>query len=321
MCIRDRDIPYITDANRFQNLSVYLPWTPETSALVGTPAESLPGVEPGRPRIQVHVHGGAWRDPRLTARSIEPTVAHAFSGTGRSAPIAAIASLNYTLSRFPTHPALPYDPIKDNHTDPSREAVHPQHVSDFLHGLALLRSFGLTDGSYVLSGHSCGACLSFQSILRPPRHYGLDHLPAAPIPAALIGLNGLYDLPELVTATGLGESHAHLRDDYEMFLSNAFGADQRAWPAASPARFDPAEVAEQVREGNAPRLVVLEQSAEDQLVPTRQRELLTAKLSEVDGLRVVEGNRCTGKHAAPWEQGDMIWESVQDVLRLLQQED
>ena len=102
-----------------------------------------------------------------------------------------------------------------------------------------------------------------------------------------------------MTATGLGESHAHLRDDCEMFLSNAFGADQRAWPAASPARFDPAEVAEQVREGNAPRLVVLEQSVEDQLVPTRWRELLTANLSEVDDTRVVEGRRCTGKHAAP----------------------
>jgi hypothetical protein len=28
--------------------------------------------------------------------------------------------------------------------DPAREAIHPQHVSDLLHGLALLRSMGLT---------------------------------------------------------------------------------------------------------------------------------------------------------------------------------
>jgi hypothetical protein len=51
------------------------------------------------------------------------------------------------------NPPLPYDAIKDNHTDLAREAVHPQHVSDVLRGLALLGSLGLTDGSYILSGH------------------------------------------------------------------------------------------------------------------------------------------------------------------------
>src|SRR5439155_11956886 len=109
-----------------------------------------------------------------------------------------------------------------------------------LHGLALLRSFGLTDGSYILSGHSCGACLSFQALMQPPGHYGLDYLPEAPRPAAQLGLNGLYDLPALVHE--LGPSHEHLGDDYELFLSNAFGTDQDRWPAVSPAHFDPAEI-------------------------------------------------------------------------------
>jgi kynurenine formamidase len=191
-------------------------------------------------------------------------------------------------------------------------------VSDVLHGLALLRSFGLTDQSYILSGHSCGASLAFQAVLQPPRHYGLEYLPDAPCPAALLGLNGLYDLPELVN--GLGASHEHLRDDYERLLSNAFGADKGKWPAASPARFDRAEIAERVRESKAPRLIVLDQSTEDQLVPMNQRQRLEANLSKVSGLRVVEGHRCTGKHAAPLEQGMMIWESLQDILGLLQEE-
>jgi kynurenine formamidase len=303
------DIPYVPRANRLQNLSVYLPATPETTRLVGTPAERLPASG----GYHVHIHGGAWRDPQLTARSIEPAVAHAFrDGPG---PIAAVASLNYTLSRFPTHPTLPYDPVEDHHADPAREAVHPRHVSDVLHGLALLRSFGLTDRSYVLSGHSCGACLAFQAVLVAPRHHGLGHLPDAPVPAAVLGLNGLYDLPALVT--GLGASHEHLRDDYAMFLSNAFGTDQDRWPAASPARFDPAEISARVRAGRAPDLVVLDQSAEDQLVPVNQKERFAAHLAGVSGLRVADGHRCTGRHAAPWEQGVMIWESVQDVLRLL----
>ena len=313
-----KNIPYAPDANRFQNLNVYLPRTPDTSNLVGVPANSLParGADSVSPQYHVHIHGGAWRDPELTSSSIEAAVAHAFSAPDVSAPITAIASLNYTLSQFPNHPTLPYDAIKDHHSDPAREAVHPQHVSDILHGLALLRSFGLADQSYILSGHSAGASLAFQAILQSPRHYGLENIPDAPCPAALLGLNGLYDFSALVN--GLGGSHEHLRDEYEMLLSNAFGADQQTWPAASPARFDPAEIVERVRAGKAPGLVVLDQSTQDQLVPMNQRQRLRANLSMVGDLRVVEGHRCAGSHAAPWVQGSMIWESLQDVLSLLQ---
>jgi kynurenine formamidase len=323
-----REIPYIPHANRLQNLSIYLPRTPETSALAGTPVRGLPdaGAQRTLPRYYVHVHGGAWRDPELTAASIEPTVAHAFSASDTAAPISAVASINYSLTQFnyappPTmaHPPTPYDAIRDNHADPAREAVHPQHVSDVLHGLALLRSYGLTDQSYILSGHSCGACLAFQAILQPPRHYGLDHLTDAPGPAAMLGLNGLYDLPALVD--GLGASHEHLRDDYARMLSHAFGPDQRTWPAASPAHFGPAEICGRVADGQAPRLVVLDQSTEDQLVPVSQRERFTARLGQVSGLRVAEGHRCTGQHAAPWEQGLMISESLQDIFRLLRDDE
>lgn len=314
-----RDIPYLPDANRLQNLSIYLPKTSETSRLIGTPASSLPTPDfPSLlPRYLVHVHGGAWRDPQLTSRSIEPAVAHAFCSTDESPPIIAIASINYTVSEFPTHPTLPYDAVKDDHSDPAREAVHPQHVSDVLHGLDLLRSLGLTNQSYILLGHSCGACLIFQAILEPPRHYGLEHIPEAPRPAALLGLNGLYDLPELVN--GLGAAHEHLRDEYEILLSHAFGADKGKWPAASPTRFDPGEIAKRVRDDNAPRLVMLDQSPEDQLVPMNQMQRLEAALTEVSGLRVVEGHRCSGAHAAPWEQGTMIWDSLRDLFGILQE--
>jgi hypothetical protein len=311
------DIPYFPHADRFQTLSIYLPRTPETLDLVGTAAARLPAAAPGSavPHYHVHIHGGAWRDPQLTSASIEPTVAHAFSGPAQ--PITAVASLNYRVSQFPTHPSLPYDAVRDNHADPAREAVHPDHVSDVLHGLALLRSFGLTDRSYILSGHSCGACIAFQAILQAPLHHGLE-LPDAPCPAALVGLNGLYDLPELTD--GLGDSHEHLRQEYGTLLSNAFGTDRTTWAAASPTRFDPADIARRVREGRAPRLIVLDQSSADMLVPMNQKERFAAHLRHVDGLRLVEGHRCSEGHAAPWERGDMIWESLQDILRLLHTE-
>ncbi|MEU9407488.1 hypothetical protein AB0E08_17665 [Streptomyces sp. NPDC048281] len=328
-----KDIPYTFNANRLQNLSIYLPRTPQTAALVGTPVTALPGTDSTarEPRYLVHIHGGAWRDPRLTSASIEPAVAHAFSGGvfpgEEETPVTAVASLNYTVSQldYPVpavmaDPPVPYDAIRSNHTDPAREAVHPQHISDVLHGLSLLGSLGLTDGSYILSGHSCGACLALQAVLQPPRHYGLGHLPDPPCPAALLGLNGLYDLPALGTADGLGTSHAHLRDDYENFLSRAFGTDKGTWPGASPAGFDPVAIARRIREGRSPRLVVLEQSAEDQLVPMTQRERLTAVLGKAAGLQLAQGQRLTGGHAAPWQEGLMIYQSVVDTLQILRKD-
>jgi kynurenine formamidase len=326
--IAAKDIPYIPNHNRLQNVSIYLPRTSRTAELIGAPVRSLPGADSpsGLPRYLVHIHGGAWRDPRLTSASIEPAVACAFAGE-EPAPVSAIASLNYTVSQFNyaapplmTDPPVRYDAIRSNHADPAREAVHPQHLSDVLHGLDLLGSLGLTSGSYILSGHSCGACLALQSVLKPPAHYGLGYLPEPPCPAALLGLNGLYDLPALATADGLGASHAYLRDDYELFSSRAFGMDKNGWRDASPASFDPAVIAGRVREGNAPRLVVLDQSAEDQLVPVNQKDRLAANLAMVTGLRIAQGHRLTGTHAAPWEQGVMICQSLLDTLRLWREE-
>jgi hypothetical protein len=134
-------------------------------------------------------------------------------------------------------------------------------------------------------------------------------------PAAVLGLNGLYDLPALVH--GLGAAHDLLSSDYKIMLSNAFGPDEGRWSAASPAQFDTAQIAERVRNGEAPRLVVLDQSDDDQLVPMTQRDRIETNLSKVDGLSVVVGNRCTGKHAAPWQQGFMIWDSVCDAIQAL----
>jgi kynurenine formamidase len=311
------DVPYAAQENRLQSLHLYLPHTPENARLVGTPVQSLPGKAAAstRPRYYVHIHGGAWRDPQLSATSIEPTVAYAFAKRQASSPITAIASLNYTLTQFPTHPTLPYATGQAGSANPTREAVHPQHVHDALRGLALLRALGMTDGSYLLSGHSCGACIALEAILQSPQHYGLRDVADAPCPAALLGVNGLYDLPALVDK--LGGSHEHLRPDYLSMLTNVFGPDQTTWLAASPAGFAPATIQERLGAGLAPRLVVLDQSPADQLVPPNQLGYLEATLRQVTGLRVVQGHRAQGLHAAPWHRGDLLWASVQDVIDLL----
>jgi kynurenine formamidase len=318
--IAAKAIPYVQGGNRFQNLSLYLPRTSETVSLIGLPVTSLPNSDglASFPRYQVFIHGGGWRDPHLDAASVEPTVAHAFYAFGESSPIIAIASVNYSLSQYPTHPSAPYDAIKDRHIDPAREAVHPQHLRDVLHGLALLRTFGLSDQSYILTGHSCGATLVLQAALQSPRYHGIEDAPDLPCPAAALCLNGVYDLPALLHSPGA--SHEHMIGEYRRLLSNAFGADESRWPGASPAQFDTAPIAARVREGRAPRLVVLDQSDEDQVVPMNQRDRLEANLRKVAGLQVIRGNRCSGKHAASWEQGFMMWDGIRDILSALRVE-
>ena len=315
-----KDIPYVPNANRLQDFSIYLPKTTQTLKLVGSPLASLPTPEPQTKSSlwYVHIHGGAWRDPQLTSTSIESTAAHAFSTTDLSTSIAGVISINYTVSPYPTHPALPYDPSKGDHDDPTREAIHPDHVRDVLHAFQLLSSIGLTDGSYILSGHSCGACLACQATLQPPMHWGLESIPDPPRPAALLGLNGLYHLPALVH--GLGPVHEHMSDEYKMFLGITFGTDESKWPVSSPAQFDPQQISARVKGGKTPQLVVLDHSIEDMLSPTNQTDRMQECLEKVEGMRVIRNHRCVGSHTAPWQEGYMIWDSLQDIIKILREE-
>ncbi|KAK2756602.1 kynurenine formamidase [Colletotrichum kahawae] len=311
------NIPYVNNGHRFQTLNIYLPRTNQTTSLIGTPVANLPTCSPidGIPCWQVHIHGGAWRDPQLTSTSIEPATAHAFSGSDTNLPINAVISMNYTLLPFPTHPTLPYDPANGYSSDPSRDGHHPDHIRDILQGFAFLRTLGLDDDSYILSGHSAGACLAFQSTLRSPLAWGLDVTMEPPRPAAVVGMNGLYDLPGL--AHDLGSSHASLKEVYQGFQSITFGTDQTKWEAPSPSHVPLEELQRRVEAGKVPRLIMIDQSTEDQLVPMNQADKLEARLKGIDGLCVVRGTRCEGRHAAPWEEGYMIWNNVQDILKHL----
>lgn len=168
------NLPYMNNGHRFPTPNIYLPKTNQINNLVGQPVVNLPTYLPadGIPCWQVHIHGGAWRDPQLSSTSIEPATAHAFAGSDTKHPITAIISMNYTLSPFPAHPTLTYDPTKGDSSDPSRDGHHPDHIRDILQGFAFLRTLGLHDDSYILSGHNSGACLAFQSTLRSPQAWG-----------------------------------------------------------------------------------------------------------------------------------------------------
>ena len=309
-----KNVPHIENGHRFQTFNIYVSRTSLTNGFVGLPAIKIPTIQTAtkQPRWHVHIHGGAWRDPFLTAESVEPLVACAFSSP--DVPIDAIIGINYTLSPFPTHPTAPYDPSKGDTGQPWREAKHPDHIQDVLTAFKALRSFGLTDDSFFLSGHSCGACLAFQAVLQDPKHWGLkEDLPPPPRPFALIGLNGLYDLVALVN--GLGPTHNGMRNDYEMFQSIAFGNDQLWWQLYSPARFDADTISKRIAAGVCPKLILLDQSVDDQLVPFNQLDRMETQLEQVTGLRIMRGERCIRKHAEPWEQGYMIWDTLSDILK------
>ncbi|KAF2158425.1 hypothetical protein M409DRAFT_71659 [Zasmidium cellare ATCC 36951] len=284
-----RNIPHVTDANARQNLNIYLRRTETFSHLAGKPFTKLPHPQnrESLPVWHVHIHGGAWRDPLLRSSSIEAHAPIVFAEEKLS--IEGIVSIDYTLSPFPSHPSLPYDPVKGDQDDPSRNATHPMHVSDILHAFHFLRSAGLDDDSYMLTGHSAGACLAFQAILLPPQHWSND-VGRPPTPAALIGLNGLYDLPNLVY--DLGTSHDHLAGAH--------------WWTASPARLHPKQLQERMQRQEISKVVLIDQSAEDQLVPMNQADKMESVLKQVDGLLVVRGHRCKGAHAAPWEEAHIV---------------
>jgi kynurenine formamidase len=317
--IAAKGIPYASEGNRLQNLNIYIADTPETSKLIDTHAPYLPFASTLStiPRYLVYIHGGAWRDPSLLAGSIEATVACAFANFNEASPIKAIASLNYTLTQFPLHPADPYDAVQDDHSDPGREAVHPDHVSDIFKGLDMLRQIGMEDGSYILLGHSAGACLAFQASLQSPLYYGLKNIPEPPRPAIIAGLNGLYDLPALVHQTDT--SHLGTTNDYNTMLTSVYGADESIWANASPAQMEPDLIARRLLENKIPPLIWLDQSTGDQLVPGNQLKRFSANLNKVKGLRVITGKRCKGRHAAPWQQGKMIWDTITDVIETLKE--
>ncbi|ROW16019.1 hypothetical protein VPNG_02660 [Cytospora leucostoma] len=230
----------------------------------------------------IFIHGGAWRDPRSTFDEAQPTINalldNADPSTSVRSRIAGFASINYRLS---PHPSFAQDPA----TTPafaSRAARHPDHLADVLAGLRFLRGrLGLVgdDDDYVLFGHSAGAFLSYQVVLQ--QHAGDGDGDdgggggAVPLPAAVVGFEGIYDLVGLEGRTG---------GAYAGFIEAAFGTDRRVWAEASPATA-PGSFAgwsslssSSSPSGGGGRLAVLAHSPDDELVDLAEVDALEGRL-------------------------------------------
>ncbi|TWU77669.1 hypothetical protein ED733_008188 [Metarhizium rileyi] len=285
-------VPYTSSPNSLQHVHVWVPTEYAPGSQIPSPSW-LPS--PDTLWI-IYVHGGAWRDPLQTANDLVPAlrILPPALFASRKAPV-AFASVSYSLSAYPQHATHPSTP-----SDPSRNATHPRHIADVLAAISLLQRSAGFGSNYILAGHSCGATLAFQAVVNPSRWDVDVGMLGVQAPHMVLGLNGIYDIPNLVADPGHGYSQ-HC-EAYEEFTRSAFGADRHVWREASPVYVE--DWAEEWPEG---RHVMLVQSHEDTLVPFSQAEALKASLLKSKGEQLsvvlVQG---FGDHYDIWRQGTLL---------------
>lgn len=213
--------------------------------------------------------------------------------------IAGFATINYRLS---SHPDFPQDPERVPAYD-LRHAHHPDHIHDVRAALAYLRRLdvGIDSGTYVLTGHSCGAALAFQVLMgndalrttspssAPGRQQPDD---GVPLPAAIVGVEGLYDLDGINERCG---------GALQSISEGAYGPDKALWRALAPGLWRGYREAF----GDVVRLAVVAQSPDDELVDMGECDTMERALRE-SGVRTLAFRHLRGKHDEVREDGRHI---------------
>ncbi|EME50085.1 hypothetical protein DOTSEDRAFT_118377 [Dothistroma septosporum NZE10] len=254
----------------------------------------------------VYIHGGAWFDPDQTASTFDKAQ-DILLNSSIADHVAGYASLNYRLSPAPAHPTNPSNPA-----DPARNAQHPDHINDVLSAILHLQETYRFDDRYLLVGHSCGACLAFQVAMK--RYWGSQYESTDALemnvvpPLAVLGIEGLYDLPALV------KYHNDLKQHlYHNFTESAFGPNETAWAAASPTS---GQYSTTWQDG---KLAVVAHSHQDELVEWEQPEVMMKALS-LQGFKD-SGNRrskwleLTGKHDQVWSEGNEVARAIEWTIQ------
>ncbi|OTA99640.1 hypothetical protein M426DRAFT_324956 [Hypoxylon sp. CI-4A] len=271
----------------------------------------------------VYIHGGAWRDPRITHETFSTIVTRIVddgddddddtSNGSLKSNIAAFASLDYRLS---PHPDFPQDPA----TTPAaqlRGARHPDHLRDVRAALRFLqRRFGFAS-RYLLLGHSAGGTLACQLLAETPVLSSSspvsgggggsftvdgdeDGEESLVLPEAIVNFEGIYDF------TGL---NARVHNDYAGFLTGAFGPPEK-WDDAAPVKFA-GSYADRFK-----GLMVLVHSLEDELVDVPEVDGMAERLRR-DGVEPLVVKDIGGKHDDIWQDGRGVVRTVERVLGIL----
>ncbi|KAI1138580.1 alpha/beta-hydrolase [Hypoxylon sp. FL0543] len=254
----------------------------------------------------IHIHGGAWRDPRVTHESFAPIITRIVNShdDSRSA-IAGFASVDYRLS---PHPEFPQDPAT---TPPEklRAAKHPDHLDDVRAALGFLqRRYGF-GSRYVLLGHSAGGTLAYQLLATAsPVDSGSSSRGSTQgkteLPQAVFGFEGIYDLAGL---------NARVGGSYAGFLTAAFGAPEN-WGAASPMKYA-GRYADRFK-----GLAALGQSPDDELVDEPEADGMAERLrGDLDDGKVLLVKDLKGKHDDTWRDGTGVARTVLRILTVLKE--
>lgn len=249
-----------------------------------------------------YIHGGAWRDPRITDKAFLPTIRNIFSHPSPSdqalinSNITAIASLSYRLSPHPDHPQEPDTPATQ-----LRVAKHPDHLHDVVSGISFLQAKYGFGSKYLLIGHSCGATLAYQSITR--QQMSIPSSIPFKNPEIIVGVAGIYDMRLL------RDRNSH--PAYQEFLVGAFGEDEKAWDLASPAKYDLLETWEEVK------IAVVVSSSGDELVDLSQIECIAKRLknSKERGTVMVLKGFLNQTHDHIWDEGVGLADTIVETLK------
>lgn len=218
----------------------------------------------------IFIHGGAWRDPTIGAAAFVPTCKQLLTSpllTHVAVNIEGYASLDYRLS---VHPDYPQD-ASSLDTFLMREARHPDHVIGIITGISVLQRKYDFGSRYILVGHSCGATMALQSVMRlnEVENRALSWTP----PQAILGAHGIYDIPALIrTFSEIPE--------YRDSVVGAFGEDERVWETVSPAHGDWLS-SPNAWGADGKTLLVIAHSSKDELVDWHQSELMAQKVQSV----------------------------------------
>ncbi|KAI9158711.1 Kynurenine formamidase [Paramyrothecium foliicola] len=244
-----------------------------------------PQADGSRPWI-IYIHGGAWRDPRKLHDGIVPTM-KTLVGEGQvsKSSVRGFISIDYRLS---PHPQFPQDPSSTPASE-FRGARHPDHIQDIRSALAFLKESHQLSSNYILVGHSAGATLSYQLLMGSSALAGANAIDV-PLPVSVVGISGIYDMVALVKRFG---------EQYDAFVSAAFGPDQAIWAQAAPATFTGSFKA------NWSGQSILAWSPQDSLIDEPEIDAMAAKLKE-DGLSVTVLKDLTDDHDVVWEEGSQV---------------
>ncbi|KUJ07926.1 alpha/beta-hydrolase [Mollisia scopiformis] len=267
------------DATKLNTVDV---WTPDTP---GGIAESKLWV--------IYIHGGAWRDPEVDSKSFAPAINVLWSSSSRDS-FAGFASINYSLSPYPSHKTIPSTP-----DDASRNVHHARHVTDVAHGLHYLQDRYKIHNRYILVGHSAGATMAFQL------YQGLFSETPLPQPISVLGIAGIYYFEAFV------EAHSSI-PVYKEIMDNAF-PDQTLWREASPYSSRPGK--ETLWEHA--EVIVISRSEDDELVEKEQASLMLERARSIPHApEKVFFLQASGLHDEIWSSGDILASLVVKTLSL-----